>query len=80
MFLTGQHALVSSVRDGVDVGRDFVPPLVDVHLDRGLRVDGEPLVRVHGHAEQPRVSLILASKRDKKNHPQFFVLSAVVLN
>ena len=32
-------------------------PAIDVHLDAGLRVDGEPLVRVDGHTEKTRVRL-----------------------
>ena len=32
-------------------------PAIDVHLDAGLGVDGEPLVRVDGHAEKTRVRL-----------------------
>ena len=42
---------------GKDVGRDLVPLLPLVDLDNLLGVDGETLVGVHHHAEQPRVSL-----------------------
>ena len=36
---------------------DLVPPLSKVDLDGGGRVDGEPLVRVDGHAEETRVGV-----------------------
>jgi len=49
--------LVGAIGDGEDVRRDLVPSPVDVHLDHGLGVDREPLVRVHGNAEQARVGL-----------------------
>ena len=52
-----KHALVGAVSDGKDVRRDLVSSPVDVHLDDGLGVDRESLVRVHGHAEQARVRL-----------------------
>ncbi len=55
--LTRQHALIGPVCYGEDVWRHLIPSLVDVHLDGCLRVDGEPPVRVHSHAEQSRVCL-----------------------
>ena len=55
--LTGQHVHVGAVRDAEDVGWHFVTPLADVHLDHTVGVDGVPLVRVDGHAEETRVSL-----------------------
>ena len=61
-MLTLQHALVGPVSDGEDVRRHLVPPLVDVHLDGGLGVDGEAAVRVHRNAEEPGVGL----KADKQ--------------
>ena len=42
-----KHALVGAVSDGKDVRRDLVSSPVDVHLDDGLGVDRESLVRVH---------------------------------
>ena len=39
-------------------------PAIDVHLDAGLRVDGEPLVRVDGHTEKTRVRL--DTQREKR--------------
>ena len=56
-ILTREHALIGPVGDGEDVWRDLVPPLVDVHADGCLGVDGETLVRVHGNAEQAGVGL-----------------------
>ena len=59
--LTREHALVGSVGDGENVRRQLVPPLVDVHPDGRLGVDGKAAVGVHGHAEQAGVGLIHAS-------------------
>jgi hypothetical protein len=55
--LTREHALVGAVGDGIDVRRHLVPPLVDVHLDGRLGVDGKAAVRVHRDAKQAGVSL-----------------------
>ena len=35
----------------------LIPPLSKVDLDGGGSVDGEPLVRVDGHAEETRVGV-----------------------
>ena len=48
---------VGNVCDGKDVRRDLVPLLALVDLDNLLGVDGQPLVRIHHHAEQARVGL-----------------------
>ena len=55
--LTLHHASVSRVSDGVDVRRHFVPLLALVHVNDLLRVDGQVLVRVYHHAEEPGVCL-----------------------
>lgn len=49
--------MVGPVSNGVDVRRHLVPPLVDVHLDRGLGVNREPLIGVDRHAEETGVGL-----------------------
>ena len=51
------HALVGSVSDGEDVWRHLVPPLAEVDLDGRGGVDGEPLVGVDGHTEEPGVGV-----------------------
>ena len=63
--LTVEHVPVGPVGHGEDVRRHLRPPLPLIHPDHPLRVDGEVLVRVHGHAEQAGVSLrqILKSGR-----------------
>ena len=55
--LTEAHGVVGALGDGEDVGRDLVPALEAVDADGALRVDGEPLVRVDGHAKQPGICL-----------------------
>ena len=50
---------VGNVSDGKDMGWHLVPFLPLVDLDDLLRVDGQPLVRVHHHAEKARVGLVL---------------------
>ena len=50
--LTREHALVGSVGYGENVRWQLVPPLVDVHLARPLRVDRVPLVRVDDNAKE----------------------------
>ena len=42
-------------------------PAIDVHLDAGLRVDGEPLVRVDGHTEKTGVRLDTDREKRAKN-------------
>ena len=55
--LTEAHGVVGPLGDGEDVGGHLVPPLAPVHAHSPHRVDGEPLVRVDGDAEEPRVGL-----------------------
>lgn len=57
MIRTGQHALISTVRDGKNVRRHFVSPLVNVHPNSRFGVDGKALIRVHGHAKQSWIGL-----------------------
>ena len=54
---TCEHILVTIVRDGEDVGWDLLPLLAPIPSHHLWVVDWEPLVRVHGHTEQPRVGL-----------------------
>jgi hypothetical protein len=49
--------VVGALSNGKDVGRDLIPPLAAVQLHRPRRVDGEPLVRVHGDTEEAGVRL-----------------------
>ena len=49
---------VGNVGDGKDMGGHLVPLLPLVDLNDLLRVDGQPLVRVHHHTEQARVGLV----------------------
>ncbi len=49
--------MVCALSNGEDVGRDLVPPFAAVQLHRPRRVDGEPLVRVHGDTEEAGVRL-----------------------
>ncbi len=49
--------MVGALSNGEDVGRDLVPSLAAVQLHRPRRVDGEPLVRVHGDTEEAGVRL-----------------------
>lgn len=55
--LTLHHAPVGRVCDGVDVRRHLVPLLALVHVHNLLGVDGQVLVGVDHHAEQPGVRL-----------------------
>merc|ERR1719450_1972409 len=45
------HALVGSLGDGEEMGRDLIPPLSDVKLDYPVGVDGVALVGVDDNAE-----------------------------
>lgn len=56
-FLTHHHVVVSVVRDGEEVRRNFVAFLPLVHLGHFGSVDGQPFVGVDGHTEEARVSL-----------------------
>ena len=49
--------MVGFVSQREDVRRDLVAPLALVDVDGTQSVDGEPLVRVDGHAKQARVGL-----------------------
>jgi hypothetical protein len=55
--LTGQHVNVGTVRNGEDMGWDFITPLATVQLGAAVGVDGEALVGVDSDAEKTRVSL-----------------------
>ena len=54
---TLQHVGVGIVGDGEDVRRHLRLSAPAVLGHNARRVDGQPLVRVHGHAEQTRVGL-----------------------
>ena len=56
-------------------------PAVDVHLDTGLGVDGEPLVRVDGHAEKTRVRLDTGreKRRQKMNFQIIQEINSIIL-
>ena len=57
MRLTCEHVLVSIVRDGENVWGGllaFLPTVAGHHL---WVVDWKPLVRVHRHTEESRISL-----------------------
>ena len=55
--LTVHHVGVGAVGDGEDVRRHLVASFALVDGDGAVGVDGEPLVRVDGHAEQARVGV-----------------------
>lgn len=57
MRLTAQHIIVGVVSDGVDMGRGLIAPLAFVGSDHIRRIDGEILIWVDCHTEQPRVGL-----------------------
>lgn len=50
------------------MGRDFVTPLADVHLDDAVGVDRVSLVRVDGHAEETRISLQRRRNKQMMKH------------
>lgn len=54
---TLQHAAISRLRYGVDMGRHLMPLLATVHVHDGLGVDGQVLVGVDHHAKESRVCL-----------------------
>lgn len=70
-LLTCQHVDVGSVRDGKDVGWNFIPPLASVQLCAPHRVHGESLVRVDSHAEQARVCLSERGGRKNKKKNEY---------
>ena len=51
------HALVGALGNGKDVRPALRPPLAHVQLHGGAGVDGEPLVRVDGDAEEAGVGV-----------------------
>lgn len=55
--LTAQHVIVCIVSDGVDVRRCLRAPFAFVGSDHRGRVDGQPFVWIHCHAEEPGVGL-----------------------
>lgn len=55
--LTLHHAPVGRVGDGVDMGGHFMPLLALVHVHNLLRVDGQVLIGVYNHTEEPGVCL-----------------------
>ena len=55
--LTLQHVSVRIVCNGKDVWRHFSPSLSFVHANNLFSVDGETVVRVDSHTEQPRIGL-----------------------
>ena len=54
---TLQHVGVGVVGDGEDVRRHLCLSAPAVFAHDARRVDKQPLVRIHGHAEQTRVGL-----------------------
>lgn len=56
-LLTHHHVVVSVVRDGEEVGRNFIAFLPLVYLGHFSAIDGQPFVRVDRHAEEARVGL-----------------------
>lgn len=54
---TCQHVLIGIVRDGENVGWSFTPFLSPVGSHHLSIVDGQPLVGVDSHTEEPRVGL-----------------------
>lgn len=55
--LTGQHVDVGTVRNGENVGWNFITALATVHLSTPVGIYREPLVRVDSDAEQARIGL-----------------------
>lgn len=55
--LTAQHVVVGVVCYGVDVRGHLGAALAFVGSDHGGRVDGQPLVWIHCHTEEPGVGL-----------------------
>ena len=51
------HTLVGALSDRKDVGPALGPPLAHVELHGAEGVDGEPLVRVDGDAEEAGVGV-----------------------
>ena len=47
---------------------DLIPPLAEVDLDGGGSVDGEPLVRVDGHAEEAGVGVDQLAHVSRNGH------------
>ena len=56
--LTGQHVGVGTIRNGENVGWDFISPPALVDLNHTVGVDGVALVGIDGDAEQAGVGLI----------------------
>ena len=56
-LLTVQHALISTVCNGVNVRSDFVTSFTNIHFYHRLCVDWEPFVGVDCHTKQPRIGL-----------------------
>ena len=59
--LTGQHVGVGTIRNGENVGWDFITPSALVDLDDTVGVDGVTLVGIDGNAEQAGVGLFCGS-------------------
>ena len=56
-LLTVQHALISTVCNGVNVRSDFVTSFTNIHFYHRLCVDWEPFVGIDCHTKQPRIGL-----------------------
>lgn len=56
-ILTAKHVDVGTVRNGKDVGWDFITPLTTVQLGTTVGVDGVTFVGIDGHAEKAGISL-----------------------
>lgn len=61
--LVSPHVVVAAVCDGEDVRGQFsqTTPVVQAHLIR--RVDGQQLIRVHGHQHRADVRLIKEKRK-----------------
>lgn len=62
ILVVGQHVDVSAIGNGENVRRNFRATLASVQPGASGRVHGEPLVRVDGHTEETRVSLLIVIK------------------
>lgn len=57
IILTCKHVNVGAVRNGENMGWNFIPPLASVQLSATVGVHGESFVRIDSNAEQSGVGL-----------------------
>lgn len=57
IILTCKHVNVGAVRNGENVGWNFIPPFASVQFGATVGVHGESFVRIDSNAEQTGVSL-----------------------